>query len=108
MTVDSSTQPTNSSSRRDFIKVSGAVAMSSALAGAPEIARSAYPSGFDTIRIGLVGCGGRGMGAAENALGADPNVVLAAMGDVFEEPITRNLAILNSKAEMQNKVDVIP
>ena len=39
----------------------------------------------DTIRIGLVGCGGRGTGAADNCLSADPGVELVAMGDMFAD-----------------------
>lgn len=37
----------------------------------------------ETLKVGLIGCGGRGTGAANQALNADPNVVLTAMGDVF-------------------------
>ena len=35
--------------------------------------------------MGLIGCGGRGNGAAVNAMNADPNVKLTAMGDVFPD-----------------------
>ncbi|MBM1107118.1 Gfo/Idh/MocA family oxidoreductase [Aurantibacter crassamenti] len=71
-------------SRRSFIKKSGI-----ALVGGSLI----YPSGMmafntsnnDKIRIGLIGCGGRGTGAASQALSADPNTELVAMGDVFED-----------------------
>jgi predicted dehydrogenase len=108
MSNQSSNEARNSSSRRDFLKVSSAAAMSGALAGAPGVVRGVHPGGFDTIRVGLVGCGGRGMGAAENALAADENVVLTAMGDVFEDAITRNLAILQKKPEMRDKIEVDP
>src|SRR5437870_1191553 len=91
MTMQSLKDSGSSSSRRNFLKASGLAAVSGALGTTPNIARSAHPGGFDTIRVGLVGCGGRGMGAAENALNADPNAVLTAVGDVFEEPITRYL-----------------
>src|SRR5262245_35667843 len=85
--MNDSKDTANPSSRRDFLKASGVAAVGSTLAAAPGIARIAHPGGLDTIRIGLVGCGGRGNGAAENALSADPNVMLTALGDVFEEPI---------------------
>ena len=39
------------------------------------------------LKIGLIGCGGRGTGAAGQALKADKNVALTAMGDVFEDQL---------------------
>ena len=41
----------------------------------------------NTLKVGLIGCGGRGTGAAEEALNADPNVVLSAMADAFPDSI---------------------
>ena len=51
-------------SRRDFLKTSAA------LAGSLAVARGAYAAGSDTFKIGLIGCGGRGSGAAANAMNA--------------------------------------
>jgi myo-inositol 2-dehydrogenase/D-chiro-inositol 1-dehydrogenase len=45
----------------------------------------------DTLKIGLIGCGGRGSGAANQALKADPNVVLWAMGDIFKDKMDASL-----------------
>ena len=45
----------------------------------------------DELRVGLIGCGGRGSGAAVNALQADPQAKLVAMGDVFPEPLAGSL-----------------
>ena len=42
----------------------------------------------DTLKVGLIGCGGRGTGAAVQALNADDNVALTAMADVFSENMT--------------------
>jgi predicted dehydrogenase len=69
-------------SRRDFLKTSGRVAAVSALAGVaiPHV----HAAGSDTIQVALVGCGGRGGGAADNALTAKGSVKLVAMADVFE------------------------
>lgn len=50
-------------------------------------ARMAHAAGSDTIRVGLVGCGGRGTGAASDALKADPNAKLVAIGDLFENQL---------------------
>ncbi|MCH6552179.1 MAG: SIS domain-containing protein [Planctomycetes bacterium] len=63
-------------SRREFVKASAVAATAGALLGAPLV----HAAGSDTIRVGLIGCGGRGSGAASQALGADPGVVLVAMG----------------------------
>ena len=55
------------------------------------------------LKIGLIGCGGRGTGAAQQALSADPDVVLWAIGDAFAEAITGSL---NGLASFGAKVDV--
>jgi hypothetical protein len=54
-------------SRREFLKNTGRAAAASALAGM--ILPQVHAAGSDTIRIALVGCGGRGTGGAANALG---------------------------------------
>lgn len=66
-------------SRRDFVKT-GAI-----LTAAGIVTRGAavHAAENNTIKIGLIGCGGRGRGAAQNALAADPNVKLVALGDAF-------------------------
>jgi len=47
------------------------------------LARSAHAAGSDIIKVGLVGCGGRGNGAAKNAMTADPGCRLTAIAEVF-------------------------
>lgn len=108
MTNQSSRDAGTPSSRRDFLKASGVAAVGSSLVSGPTIARMAHPVGLDTIRIGLVGCGGRGNGALENALNSDSNVMVTALGDVFEDPIRRNLQYLEKKPEMREKLQVDP
>ena len=72
--------------RRSFLKETGIV-----LAGSTLAYHTGMTAPFSTIhkqpilKIGLIGCGGRGTGAAYEALEADPNVILTAMGDVFED-----------------------
>jgi predicted dehydrogenase len=80
-------------SRRDFLKTSAAAG---AVLSAPAILSSNLFAGenSDTLRVGLIGCGGRGSGAADQALNADKNVVLTAMGDAFPEKIHSSLAEL--------------
>ncbi|MCA9285314.1 MAG: Gfo/Idh/MocA family oxidoreductase [Phycisphaerales bacterium] len=70
--------------RRDFVRASTAATAAFAVA-APAVIAAARPSAAKELRVGLVGCGGRGTGAAVNALRADPDVVLWAVGDLFAE-----------------------
>jgi myo-inositol 2-dehydrogenase/D-chiro-inositol 1-dehydrogenase len=72
------------SSRRDFLKAS-AVATAGAALGSMALGRSAHAAGSDTLKVGVIGCGGRGSGAAANALGADKGAKLVAMADLFED-----------------------
>jgi predicted dehydrogenase len=70
-------------SRRDFLKATAvagtAVATNLSLLG------NVHAGGNDEIRVGLIGCGARGKGAAENVLHSAPGVRIIAIGDVFEE-----------------------
>jgi predicted dehydrogenase len=78
------TEPKPNTSRRDFLKTTGVVAGASALAG---VAIPAVHAAEDnTIRVALVGCGGRGTGAAANALSTKQGPIkLVAMADVFKD-----------------------
>ncbi len=69
-----------------FSSTRRAVLAASALApfAAAELLRGASPAG-DTLRIGVIGCGGRGTGAAMDALAAGPDVRIVALGDLFPE-----------------------
>src|SRR4051812_22636228 len=93
-------------SRRSFLKQSSAAV----LAGSAQLAleRSAYAGGDDLIRVGLVGCGGRGNGAAAQALRADKNIKLVALGDAFADQVERSLALLKQQKEISDKIDVSP
>lgn len=59
----------------------------------------AHAQGGDKIRVGLLGCGGRGNGAVENCLEADPAVEIVALADLFENKVkgTRNRLMKNEK-----------
>ena len=87
--------------RRRFLGRSAVTA--GALAAAPAV----HASGNDLLRVGLVGCGGRGTGAATQALQADKNVRLVALADVFEDNLKRSLKTL-TESEVKDKVDVAP
>ncbi|MEK7707419.1 MAG: Gfo/Idh/MocA family oxidoreductase [Verrucomicrobiota bacterium] len=94
--MNSEKQTTN---RRDFLKTS-ATLTGAALTGALLLERSAHAAGSDVIKIGLIGCGGRGTGAAVNAMNAGKDVRLVAIADIFEERLRNGLAqITKAKPE---------
>jgi predicted dehydrogenase len=81
--------------RRDVLAGSLAVACGAATS----LATNPFPGGFlaggrERLRIGLIGCGGRGTGAARQAVAAHPAVSIAAMADLFEDPLTDSVSIL--------------
>ena len=65
-------------------KTSAALAGTAAL-GHLALERSVHAAGSDVIRIGLIGCGGRGTEAAGNALSAGKDIRLVALADIFDE-----------------------
>ena len=94
------------SSRREFLKKSATAAAGAAVVGNLGIARNAHAQGSDQIKIALIGCGGRGTGAAINALSnkATPNVKLVAMADAFKGRVNHCLAAV--KGRYKDRVDV--
>jgi predicted dehydrogenase len=75
-----------------------------AVVGALPVERSAHAAGSDVIRVGLIGCGGRGADAALNALNAGPDVRLVTMADVFADRLESSRTRL--KAAKPNQVAV--
>jgi predicted dehydrogenase len=93
----------DSSSRRDFIKTGGQAAALSVLANVAIPA--VHAAGSDLIQIALIGCGGRGGGAAANALSVKRGPVkLVAMADVFPERLATDLK--NLQQRFSSQVDV--
>ena len=83
------TEPKPSTSRREFLKTTGTVAATSALAGV--VVPSVHAGENNTIKVALIGCGGRGTGAAANALSVKNGPIkLVAMADVFKEKLDRS------------------
>ena len=91
------------SSRRDFLKTTATVA-GTTLAANLGLLRNAYAGGSDTIKVGLIGCGGRGTGAAENCLTSAANVHLVAMGDVFKDKLESSRARLRDAAQTKEEI----
>ena len=92
----------STSSRREFLQTS--TAATAAGLAFPSIVSAAPNS--DKLRIGFIGCGGRGTGAAAQALKADSNVELWAMGDAFPEPIERSLNSVKNAVKDDKKFNV--
>src|SRR5262249_30694713 len=69
---------------------------------------NAHAWGSDLIRVGLIGCGGRGTGAASQALAAGPDVKLVAMADAFEDRLEASLSTLKEDQKLAPKIDVKP
>jgi len=97
----SETSPT----RRDFMKTTAAATTLAAAANS-FISRSAFASADETVKIALIGCGGRGSGAASQALSTQGPVKLIAVADAFADNARRSLEEL--KAKHPDRVDVKP
>ncbi len=91
------------SSRREFLKSSAVIG--GALMAPAILPGSAFAAGDEILKVGLIGCGGRGSGAAGQALKADKHVVLTAMGDVFEDKLSQHLTELQRQAPDQVQVE---
>jgi predicted dehydrogenase len=91
------------SNRRNFIKSTTSLAAAAGVTST--LARSVHAAEDNKIRVALIGCGGRGTGATENALNVNNGEIeLTAMADVFEERLSSSYAKL--KETFPNKVDV--
>jgi predicted dehydrogenase len=97
---------TSLTTRREFLKSSGAVVAGAALTGTLAAPRAGYCAEHNTIKVALVGCGGRGTGAADNALSTEGPVQLWAMADVFEERLEGSRKALVDKHS--SRMDVPP
>jgi myo-inositol 2-dehydrogenase / D-chiro-inositol 1-dehydrogenase len=90
--------PIVTSTRRQFIKTSTAAGLA---LGTLVIPRMAHAVGGETVRVGLIGCGGRGTGAAMQAISADPNAQLTSLGDLFEDRLVGSIKSLKEQKPQQ-------
>jgi predicted dehydrogenase len=96
---------TNNLSRREALQTTGRVAVAGVLAGVAIPA--VHAQGGETIRLALIGCGGRGTGAAANALSTKSGPIeLVAMADVFQSNLKSSLRNIQGAFEKQVKVPV--
>ncbi len=84
--------------RRDFIKTT------STLAAAAAMAPGVFAAGDDTLKVALIGCGGRGSGAASQALSTEGPLKLVAMADAFKDRLDSSYDEL--KKQHADRVDV--
>src|SRR6186713_31176 len=92
-----------SPTRRDFLKSASTAALATAIAPGTRVF-GAHAAGSDAIRIGVIGCGGRGSGAVDDAISSSEGVSLVAMGDMFPDRLTSARARLTEK--FGAKIDV--
>jgi len=92
----------NSTSRRGFLKTSAGLAAALATASTRS---AAWAAGSDVIKVGLIGCGNRGPGAAMNALDADAGVNLVAIADLFSDKLEGALTQIKKHCPDRVKVD---
>ena len=95
----------NETTRRDFL-VTSAVAGAAAAVDLSLLGNVHATQNNETIRVGLVGCGGRGSGAIEQCLRADASVTLVAVADTFRDRANSCLTNLRRIDAVRNKVDV--
>lgn len=93
----------SASTRREFLKTTTVSAASAALLATGNYA---FGQGPTKLKVGLVGCGGRGTGAAAQALSADPGAVLVTMGDVLPQQLESSLNSLKGVNTIANRVQV--
>src|SRR5690606_3260600 len=92
----------NNLKRRDFIRTSEKLAAGTVVANS--LVSSVYAQGTDEIKVALIGCGGRGTGAAFDAFASGQNIKLVAMADAFQDNLDRTYGTLKEK--FGDKIDV--
>ncbi|MBN2293719.1 MAG: Gfo/Idh/MocA family oxidoreductase [Pirellulales bacterium] len=91
-------------SRRDFLKKSSVAVAGATAISSLSLARSAHAAENNQMKVALIGCGGRGKGAAANCLGTNKNTKLVAVADAFEDNAKSAAETLRNK--FGDRVDV--
>jgi myo-inositol 2-dehydrogenase / D-chiro-inositol 1-dehydrogenase len=94
----------NTIERRDFIKKTSTVAGAIAAVGFPGIISGQTVT--NVLKVGLIGCGGRGSGAAAQALNADPHAELSAVADIDEAIVERSVTRLRGSQRFGERVKI--
>ena len=90
--------------RRNFLKTTSTAVVGGSLLGGLTVERSAHAAGGDALKIALIGCGGRGSGAAAQALSTKENLKLIAMADAFRDRLDGSLREISN--QHKDKVQV--
>ncbi|MFI5457352.1 MAG: Gfo/Idh/MocA family protein [Isosphaerales bacterium] len=101
--IEPTSSTTTSASRRDFLKTGAAATVGLG------IMTNAHAAGSDTLKVGLIGCGGRGRGAAEDickAAGTSHSIKLHALGDIFEDNLKNGRDSIRDNRHCKEKFDV--
>tara|TARA_R110002072_G_scaffold13481_1_gene56772 strand:+ start:243968 stop:245311 length:1344 start_codon:yes stop_codon:yes gene_type:complete len=103
----STSAPATDESRRSFLK-SGTAALAGGVAASnlAALTPSVHAAGSDILKIGLVGAGGRGTGAASQALHADPKTELVAVADAFAERAVASIGRLKADKSISDRINV--
>ncbi len=90
--------------RRDVVKAGAAIGVGSLIS--PAFAASAARRADETIRVGVIGCGGRGTGAAANAIEAHPSTKIVALADLFEDRLNGSRKYLEDREDASQRVSI--
>jgi predicted dehydrogenase len=94
--------------RRTFLGNTAQIGAGAAVLGSLAVPRSVHAAGTETLKVGLVGCGGRGTGAAMDALSSDGQAVLVAVADTFADRAEESLNQLRGEKTIADRVQVTP
>src|SRR6056297_1532672 len=99
-------RPNNGLTRRDFMKRTTLAAGGGLLFSSLPVSASAYAGANDTLNVAVVGCGGRGTGAANQALTADEGVKIVALADAFRDRLDDCYNTLNERWGETGRLDI--
>ena len=105
MAHSNKSQKGRGTTRREFLKASTMAASAAVSAGTLGISHRVFAAGSSTLRVGMIGCGGRNSGAAAQALTADPGARLVAMCDIFMDRVKDKRRILKEQKGDQVTMD---
>ena len=94
--------------RRTFLGNTAQIGAGAAVLSSLAVPRSVHAAGTETLKVGLVGCGGRGTGAAMDALSSDGQAVLVAVADTFADRAEESLKQLRGEQTIADRVQVTP
>ncbi|MCS7239444.1 MAG: Gfo/Idh/MocA family oxidoreductase [Thermoguttaceae bacterium] len=92
--------------RREFLQQSGTVLAGASLVYQASVARMAHAAGSDVLKVALIGCGGRGHGAAQDCLNAAENTVIVAVADAFADRARGVARALRENEKFKGRVDL--